>query len=126
MLTRSGLALISDVALVMADQAWPGGEAPEWCSGRLLMAAMALLVLFPLCLQRHMRQVRARARGVAGWLLHHCCAAFPSLACCCLLGRLSALVLCAMTRPLIACGTPSASLYSSRRRRRRAWRWCWG
>ena len=53
----SGLALLSDVAVVMADMAFPGGEAPAWLSGRLLMTAMALLVLFPLCLLRHMRQV---------------------------------------------------------------------
>lgn len=61
-----GLALLSDVAVVMAEQAFPGGEAPAWLNGRVLMTALALLVLFPLCLQRHMRQLEAAATaGVA-------------------------------------------------------------
>lgn len=55
-----GLALLSDVAVVMADQAFPGGQAPAWLNGRVLMTALALLVVFPLCLQRHMRQVRGK------------------------------------------------------------------
>ncbi|KAI8464659.1 MAG: transmembrane amino acid transporter protein-domain-containing protein [Monoraphidium minutum] len=61
-----GLALLSDVAVVMAAQAFPPGEAPPWLSGRVLMSALALLVLFPLCLQRHMRQLEtAASAGVA-------------------------------------------------------------
>lgn len=56
-----GLALISDVAVILTDRlaAIEGSWAlPHWVNGRSCMAAVALLVLFPLCLQRHMREVR--------------------------------------------------------------------
>jgi len=55
-----GLALIHDVAKILADRlsAEQGWDPPFWLTGRSCMAAVALLVLFPLCLQRHMREVR--------------------------------------------------------------------
>jgi hypothetical protein len=34
------------------------GDLPGWVNGRSCMAGVAVLVLFPLCLQRHMREVR--------------------------------------------------------------------
>lgn len=55
-----GLALISDVGVILIDRlAAAGGEwvLPVWVNGRSCMTAVALLVLFPLCLQRHMREV---------------------------------------------------------------------
>lgn len=56
-----GLALISDVGYILVqksttDQGW---EPPTWLNGRTCMTAVALFVLFPLCLQRHMREVGA-------------------------------------------------------------------
>ncbi|GBF99780.1 amino acid transporter [Raphidocelis subcapitata] len=65
----SGLALISDVALVAAHHAFPRGGVPPWMSGRVLMAAMAVGVLFPLCLQRHMRQLETAATAGVGLVL---------------------------------------------------------
>jgi hypothetical protein len=57
-----GLALISDVAVIMVDKGWAHGQpVPPWINGRTCMATVAVLVLFPLCLQRHMREVGARA-----------------------------------------------------------------
>lgn len=59
-----GLALISDVGVILIDRlaaAQQGGgswDVPDWVNGRTCMAAVALFVLFPLCLQRHMREVR--------------------------------------------------------------------
>ena len=64
-----GLALISDVAVVMAHQAFKHGEAPAWLGGRVLMAGLALGVVFPLCLQRHMRQLEAAATAGVGLIL---------------------------------------------------------
>ena len=62
----SGLALVSDVAVVAAAKAFPSGAAPDWLDGRVLVSAMALLVVFPLCLQRHMRQLEGAATaGIA-------------------------------------------------------------
>lgn len=61
-----GLALISDVGVILIDRlaATEGGQNfPDWVNGRTCMTAVALLVLFPLCLQRHMREVRRRASG---------------------------------------------------------------
>eukprot|EP00882_Tetradesmus_deserticola_P021587 GHRQ01023369.1.p1 GENE.GHRQ01023369.1~~GHRQ01023369.1.p1 ORF type:complete len:212 (+),score=81.99 GHRQ01023369.1:248-883(+) len=41
------------------------GELPGWVNGRSCMAAVAVLVLFPLCLQRHMRELeKAATAGV--------------------------------------------------------------
>lgn len=57
-----GLALISDVAVILTDRvaaAQEGVVLPGWVNGRTCMTAVALLVLFPLCLRRHMREVRA-------------------------------------------------------------------
>jgi hypothetical protein len=59
-----GLALISDVGVILIDRlAAAGGEwvLPGWVNGRSCMTAVALLVLFPLCLLRRMREV-----GVCG------------------------------------------------------------
>lgn len=71
-----GLALISDVGVILIDRlAAAGGEwvLPVWVNGRSCMTAVALLVLFPLCLQRHMREVvmsKEEAISAAGvrWL----------------------------------------------------------
>jgi hypothetical protein len=55
-----GLALISDVAVILIDRlaaGQSGWDVPGWVNGRTCMTAVALLVLFPLCLQRHMREV---------------------------------------------------------------------
>ena len=52
-----GLCLISDVGHMLLQRLGEG-ELPGWVNGRSCMAAVALLVLFPLCLQRHMREVR--------------------------------------------------------------------
>lgn len=95
----SGLALISDIALVAAHQAFPKGGAPPWLSGRVLMAAMATGVLFPLCLQRHMRQV--------GW------------------GRVAGGEACNQI-PIITAGCQNVtSLRSWRLLPLLAWPWCW-
>lgn len=68
-----GLALISDVGVILIDRvAAAQGDwvLPDWVNGRTCMTAVALLVLFPLCLQRHMREVGAlHGTGLA------CCAA---------------------------------------------------
>lgn len=63
-----GLALIHDVSLILLDKLaaaaahqQPGAWSllPCWLmSGRACMTAVTVLVLFPLCLQRHMREVR--------------------------------------------------------------------
>jgi hypothetical protein len=56
-----GLALINDVGVILIDRlagAEEGVTLPDWINGRTCMTAVALLVLFPLCLQRHMREVR--------------------------------------------------------------------
>lgn len=60
-----GLALISDVGYIMVTRAFED-EHPYagWVNGRSCMILVALLVLYPLCLQRHMREVR-----VTPWLL---------------------------------------------------------
>jgi hypothetical protein len=61
-----GLALISDVAVIMVDKGWAQGQpVPPWINGRTCMAAVAVLVLFPLCLQRHMREVGAWEEAAA-------------------------------------------------------------
>jgi hypothetical protein len=52
-----GLCLISDVGHMLLQRLGEG-DLPGWVNGRSCMAAVALLVLFPLCLQRHMREVR--------------------------------------------------------------------
>lgn len=52
-----GLCLISDVGHMLLQRLGEG-QLPGWVNGRSCMAAVALLVLFPLCLQRHMREVR--------------------------------------------------------------------
>lgn len=52
-----GLCLISDVGHMLLQRLGQG-DLPGWVNGRSCMAAVALLVLFPLCLQRHMREVR--------------------------------------------------------------------
>lgn len=55
-----GLALISDVGVILIDRlaaAEGGWHPPDWVNGRTCMTAVALLVLYPLCLQRHMREV---------------------------------------------------------------------
>jgi hypothetical protein len=60
-----GLALISDVAVIMVEQGFgPDGNVPPWLNGRTCMTAVTLLVLYPLCLQRHMREVRRVAVGI--------------------------------------------------------------
>lgn len=61
-----GLALISDVGYMLVqklttDQGW---SPPEWLNGRTCMTAVALFVLFPLCLQRHMREVGAQYKSM--------------------------------------------------------------
>lgn len=56
------------VRLIIGASATPdrsGGAASPWLTERTVLAAFALCVLFPLCLQRHMRQLeRAAALGV--------------------------------------------------------------
>jgi hypothetical protein len=52
-----GLCLISDVGHMLLQRLGEG-DLPGWVNGRSCMAAVAVLVLFPLCLQRHMREVR--------------------------------------------------------------------
>jgi amino acid permease len=64
-----GLALISDVAAVMAANAFPGGQAPEFLDSRVLMSAAAIFVVFPLCMQRHMRQLETAATAGVGLVL---------------------------------------------------------
>jgi hypothetical protein len=71
-----GLALISDVAVILIDRvaAHGGWVLPAWVNGRTVMTAIALLVLFPLCLRRHMREVSV-LDAVAGF---SCNVQFPS------------------------------------------------
>lgn len=56
-----GLALISDVGYILVQKLTTdqGYAPPNWLNGRTCMTAVALFVLFPLCLQRHMREVGA-------------------------------------------------------------------
>eukprot|EP00879_Flechtneria_rotunda_P030662 GHRR01033328.1.p1 GENE.GHRR01033328.1~~GHRR01033328.1.p1 ORF type:complete len:419 (+),score=127.36 GHRR01033328.1:532-1788(+) len=58
-----GLALISDVGhiLVVRLSAVEGYTPPLWLNGRTCMTAVALLVLYPLCLQRRMRELETAA-----------------------------------------------------------------
>lgn len=59
-----GLALINDVGVILIDRlagAEEGVTLPDWINGRTCMTAVALLVLFPLCLQRHMRELETAA-----------------------------------------------------------------
>ncbi|KAF6264352.1 hypothetical protein COO60DRAFT_177404 [Scenedesmus sp. NREL 46B-D3] len=59
-----GLCLISDVGHMLLQRLGQG-DLPGWVNGRSCMAAVALLVLFPLCLQRHMRELeKAATAGV--------------------------------------------------------------
>ncbi|WIA15022.1 hypothetical protein OEZ85_001723 [Tetradesmus obliquus] len=59
-----GLCLISDVGHMLLQRLGEG-QLPGWVNGRSCMAAVALLVLFPLCLQRHMRELeKAATAGV--------------------------------------------------------------
>lgn len=53
-----GLAFLSDVARIMVQKGLPG-HAPALLAedGRPVMVGVVLLVLYPLCLQRHIRQV---------------------------------------------------------------------
>eukprot|EP00877_Chromochloris_zofingiensis_P007157 jgi/Chrzof1/2695/Cz11g25150.t1 len=57
-----GLALISDVGYIMVTRAFED-EHPYagWVNGRSCMILVALLVLYPLCLQRHMRELETAA-----------------------------------------------------------------
>eukprot|EP00878_Enallax_costatus_P034668 GHUV01038458.1.p1 GENE.GHUV01038458.1~~GHUV01038458.1.p1 ORF type:complete len:126 (+),score=14.95 GHUV01038458.1:183-560(+) len=66
-----GLALISDVGYMLVHKLTTdqGLTPPIWVNGRTCMTAVALLVLFPLCLQRHMREV-----GQPTTLMDHCVA----------------------------------------------------
>eukprot|EP00878_Enallax_costatus_P003116 GHUV01003315.1.p1 GENE.GHUV01003315.1~~GHUV01003315.1.p1 ORF type:complete len:487 (+),score=112.67 GHUV01003315.1:283-1743(+) len=62
-----GLALISDVGYMLVHKLTTdqGLTPPIWVNGRTCMTAVALLVLFPLCLQRHMRELeKAATAGV--------------------------------------------------------------
>ncbi len=58
-----GLALISDVGYILTAKAYGETGPPPFVSGRTCMVAVTLLVLFPLCNTRHMRQVRARLQA---------------------------------------------------------------
>lgn len=57
-----GLALISDVGYMLVNKLTTdqGITSPVWVNGRTCMTAVALFVLFPLCLQRHMREVGSK------------------------------------------------------------------
>ena len=67
-----GLALISDVAVIMVEKGFAGeGDVPAWLNGRTCMTAVTLLVLYPLCLQRHMREVRKGGRVRAVCIVEH-------------------------------------------------------
>lgn len=60
-----GLALLSDVGFIFVHTLFEDTAPYWWLSGRTVMSATALLVLFPLCLQRHMRQLdKAATAGV--------------------------------------------------------------
>ena len=64
-----GLAFLSDVARVMVQKSFPDAIPCLSQDGRLTMVAVVLLVLVPLCLQRHIRQVRGGV-GVEGGCHH--------------------------------------------------------
>jgi hypothetical protein len=83
-----GLALISDVGVILIDRlaaGQSGWDVPGWVNGRTCMTVVALLVLFPLCLQRHMREV-------SGTCSAHCSA-----------GRAEPLVTCWLSICLAPC-----------------------
>ena len=56
-----GLAFLSDVARIMVQKGLP--DAPDLLKddGRLVMVAVVLCVLYPLCLLRHIREVRGHS-----------------------------------------------------------------
>ena len=66
-----GLCMVSDVSVIAAHRAYAGHSPPSWLDRRVVTSTLAFLVLFPLCLQRHIRQV-GPGRGWQGWSA--CCA----------------------------------------------------
>lgn len=53
-----GLAFLSDVALVCVHKGLPSAPQLLQEDGRPVMVLVVLTVLLPLCMQRHIRQVR--------------------------------------------------------------------
>ena len=77
-----GLALISDVAVIMVHKGFGDGHpASTYLNGRTCMTAVAILVLYPLCLQRHMREVSCCRVTCA---MSPCCytCSYPAVQCC--------------------------------------------
>ncbi len=58
------LALTADVGKLLVDRAAGEQPLPSWLTGRVCMAFVVCTVLVPLCMQRHMRQVRGCHVGI--------------------------------------------------------------